>query len=315
MKEILKSLCDSTINNYRKMTEEFRFDGEYVNQFASLFYSNIGQDCNLQAMKEIRKYFIKNTSRMCYFRGDVLYILSFLISIESDRATFIEKTIDIYERLKKEGFKESSYSTLASYIIVKYSKEEEQTNIIKKMYSLYMSMKKEYPDITGEEDYIACAILAIENISEKELLEGMENILCYFEEKDMFSKNSVQGLIMAFLTNTNNISLSKINELLVEFERRDMKVSHQFLPFIGATVGKGNAKEYVNKVEEVSQYLCDEEFEYEFYMDRSFREFMATAIIEFSRKSKAKYINELIAICVCSFSNSKNQGIFSEILA
>ena len=65
----------------------------------------------------------------------------------------------------------------------------------------------------------------------------------------------------------------------------------------------------------MSQYLCDEEFEYEFYMDRSFREFMATAIIEFSRKSKAKYINELIAICVYSFSNSKNQGIFSEILA
>ena len=143
----------------------------------------------------------------------------------------------------------------------------------------------------------------------------MENILSYFEEKEMFSKNSVQGLIMAFLTNTNNISLSKINELLVEFERRDMKLSHQFLPFIGATVGKGNAKEYVNKVEEVSQYLCHEEFEYEFYMDRSFREFMATAIIEFSRKSKAKYINELIAICVYSFSNSKNQGIFSEILA
>ena len=44
MKEILKNLCDSTINNYRRMTEEFRFDGEYVNQFASLFYSNIGEE-------------------------------------------------------------------------------------------------------------------------------------------------------------------------------------------------------------------------------------------------------------------------------
>jgi len=252
---------------------------------------------------------------MSYFRGEVLYILSFLISIESNRAEFIEKTIDIYEKLKEEGFTESSYLTLASYIIVKYSKGKEQAKIIKRMHSIYISMKKEYPDITGEEDYISCAILAIEGIEEKELLNSMENILSYFEEKEMFSKNSVQGLIMAFLTNTNNISLSKINELLVEFERRDMKVSHQFLPFIGATVGKGNAKEYVNKVEEVSQYLCDEEFEYEFYMDRSFREFMATAIIEFSRKSKAKYINELIAICVYSFSNSKNQGIFSEILA
>ena len=315
MKEILKNLCDSTINNYRRMTEEFRFDGEYVNQFASLFYSNIGEEFNIQAVKEIRKYFIKNTSRMSYFRGEVLYILSFLISIESNRAEFIEKTIDIYEKLKEEGFTESSYSTLASYIIVKYSKEKEQAKIIERMHRIYISMKKEYPDITGEEDYISCAILAIEGIEEKELLNSMENILCYFEEKEMFSKNSVQGLIMAFLTNTNNISLNKINELLLEFERRDMKVSHQFLPFIGATVGKGNAKEYVNKVEEVSQYLCHEEFEYEFYMDRSFREFMATAIIEFSRKSKAKYINELIAICVYSFSNSKNQGIFSEILA
>lgn len=315
MKELVKNLCNSIINNYRKSREDFRFDGEYVNHFASLYYSNIRKEFNIQAVKEIRKYFINNTSRMSCFRGDILYLVSFLIANETGRETFIKDTIKVYEELKEIGFEESNYLVLSSYIIVKYSEKNSRKSVEENIYRLFNAMKKQFPDITGDEDYIASSLLAIEGIGEKELLYSIYSILEHFNNNDMFSKNSVQGLIMALLINKNNITLDNIEELLLEFENRDMKVSHQFLPFIGATAEEKDVNNYLDKIEEISKYLCEEEFEYEYYMDKSFREFISTAIIEFSREKEAKYINETIAMCVYMFLNSKNQGIFSEILA
>lgn len=315
MKELVKNLCNSIINNYRKSREEFRFDGEYVNHFSSLYYSNIRKEFDIQAVKEIRKYFINNTSRISCFRGDVLYILSFLIANETGREIIIKDIIKVYDDLKEIGFEESNYLALSSYIIVKYSKENSRKYVEENMYRLFNTMKKQFPHITGEEDYIALSLLAIEGIGEKELIYNISSILEHFNNNDMFSKNSVQGLMMALLINKNNITLDKIEELLLEFENRDMKVSHQFLPLIGVIAEEKSVNNYLDKIEEISKYLCEEEFEYEYYMDKSFREFISIAIIEFSREKEVKYINEIIAMCVYMFLNSKNQGIFCEVLA
>lgn len=315
MRELVKNLCNSIINNYRKSREDFRFDGEYVNHFASLYYSNIGKEFNIQAVKEIRKYFINNTSRMSCFRGDILYLVSFLISNQTGREEFIKDTIKVYEELKEVGFEESNYLVLASYIIVKYSERDRIELVEKNMYKLFTAMKEKFPDITGDEDYIASSMLAIEGVGEKEVLCSIDRILKHFNNNDMFSNNSVQGLIMALLINKNNITLENVEELLLEFENRDMRIRYQFLPFIGIVADEKNIKKYLDEVEEISKYLCEEEFEFEYYMDKSFREFISTAIIEFSKEKRAKYINETIAMCVYMFLSSKNQGIFSEILA
>jgi hypothetical protein len=72
----------------------------------------------------------------------------------------------------------------------------------------------------------------------------------------------------------------------------------------------------VDKVEMVIDYLCEVESQYEFYMDRSFRAFIAIMLIEFSKEvEEERYLEELLSMGVYSFLVSKNQGVFSEVLA
>lgn len=316
MNKKITSLCDLTVKNYRKVKEELRYDGEYINHFASLVYSDYEEDIQTSRVKKLRTYIKEKTSRMSCFRGDILYMLSFLIVDEKDKEYFIDEIISTYELLIESGFKESQYLVLTSYVLVKYGQKENRFFDISNIKEIFSLIKERYDNVTNEEDYLECALLTLTNVNNDKVVDNIDIVVNSLSELDMFSKNSVQGLAMAILLNKSALDLYNINELLIEFERRDMKISHQFLPLLGIINHNKSAKEYVDEVNEVIKYLCEEEALYEFYMDKSFRTFIAIAIIELSKKDKKeRYVKELLSVCVYSFLLSKNQGVFSEILA
>lgn len=316
MNKKITSLCDLTVKNYRKVKEELRYDGEYINHFASLVYFDYEEDIQTSRVKKLRTYIKEKTSRMSCFRGDILYMISFLIVDEKDKEYFIDEIISTYELLIESGFKESQYLVLTSYVLVKYGQKENRFFDISNIKEIFSLIKERYDNVTNEEDYLECALLTLTNVNNDKVVDNIDVVVNSLSELDMFSKNSVQGLAMAILLNKSAFDLYNINELLIEFERRDMKISHQFLPLLGIINHNKSAKEYVDEVNEVIKYLCEEEALYEFYMDKSFRTFIAIAIIELSKKDKKeRYVKELLSVCVYSFLLSKNQGVFSEILA
>lgn len=316
MKESLIELCNRVINNYKKSKEDFRYDGEYINHFASLIYGNRNKEVPTKRIKEIRSFIKNNTSRMSYFRGDILYILSFLIGNEENWKSITEKIILVYEELIEKGFKESHYLVLTSYAIVKYSKGKDLNYIINKTHYIYEDMKQKYDNVTNEEDHLQCALLALNDINTGELYLKMKGVFELISDFDMFSRNSVQGLAMTVLLNKKVEDLNIIYNLLKEFENRDIKISHQFLSIIGMINVEDGVQRYVDKVEMVIDYLCEVESQYEFYMDRSFRAFIAIMLIEFSKEvEEERYLEELLSMGVYSFLVSKNQGVFSEVLA
>lgn len=316
MKESIIDLCNRVINNYKKVKEDFRYDGEYINHFASLVYGNRKQDVPTKRIKEIRSFIKNNTSRMSYFRGDILYILSFLIGSEEEWDKVIEKIILVYEELIEKGFKESHYLVLTAYAIVKYSEERDFDDIINKTKHIYDDMKQRYDNVTNEGDHLHCSLLALNDVNTSDLYLKMDSLFELVSDFDMFSKNSVQGLAMTTLLNKDVEELNIIYKLLKEFEDRDIKVSHQFLSIIGMATVDGDVERYADKIDMVTDYLCKEDFQYEFYMDRSFRTFIAIMIIEFSKEvAEERYLEELLSMGVYSFLVSKNQGLFSEVLA
>ncbi|NFT82331.1 DUF4003 family protein, partial [Clostridium botulinum] len=63
-------------------------------------------------------------------------------------------------------------------------------------------------------------------------------------------------------------------------------------------------------------YFCDEELEYEFYIDKGFRNMLVLVIVFMSMEDEnIKYLDELLAFSTYSFLISKNQGVFNEVLA
>ena len=176
MKKELEEICDLTVNNYRQLREDFRFDGDYINHFASIIYANAGIKIPTDSIKKIRTYIKENTSRMSYFRGDILYMISFLICLEQNPRIFSEVLLETYDELIEKGFKESKYLVLTAYALVKHINSTDTTLYMDKTKEIYETMKCKYSNIINEEDYLECALLAI-NKCDKDIVNNyMDNI-------------------------------------------------------------------------------------------------------------------------------------------
>ena len=103
-------------------------------------------------------------------------------------------------------------------------------------------------------------------------------------------------------------------QFILELQKRNIKIANQFLPLVGV-LSNHNPRRNVDIVEGVIEYLCDEEGEYEYYMDKGFRTIIAIVIVSFCTMSnKKRYLDELLAQGIFSFINSKNKGIFEEVV-
>lgn len=315
MDNFLLEKINLTIDNYRLSKECLRNDGDLLNHYSSLVFAHYDKEVPITLVKSIRKH-IKNTStRMSPFRGDILYLLSFLLA--KDGLEY-EKTVDdiyeITELLADIGFKMGDHLVLTSYVIAKYGKNKDKVKLIDNMKSVYEVLKIKYNSITGEDDYLACALWALNDIDPETIHEFIELVFEQVNTMKIKSKNGVQGLSNALILNGSSGHMYRTAELIMQLEKREIKLAHQFLPLLGV-LSNVTPRKYVDVCEGVIEYLCEEESEYEFYMDKGFRTIIAISIVSFCTiQEERMYIDELLAHGVYCFIKSKNQGLFSEIL-
>lgn len=315
MEKGLMKICDLVIKNYTKLKEELRFDGDVLNHFGALSYADI-YEIPISKIKSIRKTIKNKTSRMSYFRGDTLYMISFLISKESNVDEYIDCMIEVYNKMIEAKFEESVHLVLSSYAIVKHSSKKNWKKNIEDTMEIYKEMKSKYKDITNCDDYLECTLLALNGIDKEKSVSYMDNKFNQVVSLNLFSKNSVQGLTLALMLNTNKPEFNEILDLLKEFERKDIKIGHQVLGLLGILSSYQDNTKYVETVKEVIEYISSEEYEYEFYIDKSFRAFIALSIVEtYKGYEKEEYLDELMLIVVHLFIKSKNKDIVNEFLA
>lgn len=316
MDKFLVDRIQMTIDNYRIAKEELRNDGDVINHFASLVFSHYEKEIPVERIKEIRKNIKSATTIMSPFRGDTLNILSLLIAtVDNEKEEeLIEDMYETMEILEEEGFLSGSYLALTAFTISKYCRYKEKRDIIKKVKELYIIIKEKYNDITNEDDYLLCTLLVINNVQADTVDDFIENIFEHIASSNIRSKNGVQGLANAIILNGSSGEMYRTMEFMSYLEKRNIKIANQFLPLIGV-IANYNPRRNVDIAEGVIEYLCDEEGEYEYYIDKGFRNIIAIVIVAFCTMSdKKRYIDELLAQGILSFINSKNKGIFEEVL-
>ena len=313
----IKQICDATIENYRYSREKLRFDGYYINHFSALINGCSKKDIPVDRVKKVRTYVKDNTSKISPFRGDMLYIVSFLIVFNGsdDLFGFIDEMIETFDELVENGFKECEHLVLSAYAITRYKSKDERKLIIKKMKYIFCMIKSTYGNLTKEDDYLLCSLLAIICSDFDSMTEYMESVFEYMSELRLFSKNGVQGLTNSILLNNDKDIPNKISRFLIELEKSGMKIGYQFLQVLGVLVSQ-DVNEDIKIMKKVLEYLCEEEMEYSFYIDKDFRNMIVLVISLYGSGNKdVKYLNELIAFGTYSFLSSKNQGRINEVLA
>ena len=316
MDKFLVDRIQMTVDNYRLAKEELRNDGDIINHFAALVFSHYEKEIPVERIKEIRKNIKSATTMMSPFRGDTLNILSLLIgTVDNDNEQeLIEDIYETMDMLEEEGFLSDSYLALTAFTISKYCKYKDKKEIIKKIKELYIILKEKYSNITSDDDYLLCTLWVINNIQADTIDDFIENIFDHIADSHIRSKNGVQGLANAIILNGSSGEMYRTMEFMLQLQKRNIKIANQFLPLLGV-VTNYNPRRNVDIVEGVIEYLCDEEGEYEYYIDKGFRTIIAIVIIAFcTMTDKKRYIDELLAQGILSFINSKNKGIFEEVL-
>ena len=316
MEKVLEDRIYLTINNYRSSKVELRNDGDLINHFAALIYAHYKREIPFEKVKEIRRYIKSTSSRMSSFRGEILYILSILLACDDNfDYKFIEDIYKTMDLLKDEGFNECDYLTLTAYVIAKYGKNKDKSLITSKMKEVYLLLKEKYYNITGEDDYLVCALWALNEIDIDTIKEFIDTIYNHVSEINIKSKNSIQGLTNAIILNESSGYMYRTIEFMMQLEKRKIKFADQFLPLIGLLTNR-DVRKAVNLIEEVTEKLIEEESEYEYYMDKGFRTVISLCIIFFANNfEERKYVDELLALGVYCFIKSKNKGMFAEALA
>ncbi|MGG7057413.1 DUF4003 family protein [Clostridium tertium] len=316
MEKLLKDRINLTIENYRNAKIDLRNDGDLINHFASLVFAHYEKEIPFEKVKEIRKYIKETSSRVSPFRGDILYILSLLIAIENENEKeLISNIYQVEEILRHEGFYECDYLVLTSFVIAKYGKNKDKYKIANKMKEVFILLKEKYYNITGEDDYLVCALWALNDIEINTIDEFIETIYNNMTNLNIKSKNGIQGLTNAIMLNGSSGHMYKTIEFILQLEKRDIKLASQFLPLLGMLSNR-DVRKSVDLIEGVIETLCEEESEYEYYMDKGFRTIIAITIISFTTINENRnYIDELLAQGVYCFIKSKNKGMFAEALA
>lgn len=322
MNNLLYGITNKVIENYKLAKNKLRFDGEYINHFASLIFGEY-ENINIDRIKEIRKYIKANTNKMSSFRGDMLYMISILISKEKNYLDFSDRVIEMNEYLKDNDFKDGYFLVLSSYALVKHSKKGEEESIVNDMKRIYKSLKSEYEGFIDDEDYLVCTLLAIKSNKDKSNIEDtskyIQSMFNYLSDLDHYSKNDLQGIASSLLLNSSASAPYEIKEFIKAFNNKDMRIGDEVLPLIGVVARDEEIYDYLNKVKEVTECLCEEEGEYAFYMDKTFRTLIAIVIVEIYERNSStfsnEYLEELLCFAIYSFLVSKKQGLFEEVLA
>ena len=317
MNKNIKEICDTTVKNYRYAIQNLRYDGDYINHFSALLNGYYNKNIHDNEVKEVRGYIKNNTSKMSVFRGDMLYILSLLICVsDKDNIEMCDNILETFDLLLDNGFKECEYLILVAFSIVRYIDRDDRIIIIKRTRHIFNIIKQKYGNLTKEDDYLLCSLLAINGFEFDCMAEYMDSIFNYMHDLKLFSNNGIQCLTNSILLNNNKNTPDKVSELIVSLEENDLKIGYQFLQLLGVMIENQDIKASINDIKEIIEYLCDEESEYNFYIDKDFRNMIAF-VIAFRDKDnkKMKYVDELLAFGTYSFLVSKNQGILNEVLA
>ena len=254
---------------------------------------------------------------MSVFRGDMLYILSFLIcASEQDNIEMCDSIIETFDLLLEEKFKECEYLALAAFSLVRYIDKKDRVITIKRTKHIFNIIKQKYGNLTKEDDYLLCTLLAVNGLEFDCMTEYMDFIFNYMHDLKLFSNNGIQCLTNSILLNSNENTPDKVSKLLVALEDNELKIGYQFLQLLGVMVEDQDIDSSISSIKEVIEYLCDEESEYNFYIDKDFRNMIAFVIaFKDNDNSQRKYVDELLAFGTYSFLVSKNQGILNEVLA
>ncbi|GMK39306.1 hypothetical protein PCCS19_23600 [Paenibacillus sp. CCS19] len=179
------------VENAGAMKKGFAWHHGMVNRLAALLYAVEDKQVDIAAIKDNMDRIKKNTGMFSSFRGNVSFAAQLALSDEPD--TRLLHALDVFDLLKNVKFRSSPYLPVAAYQIAAHSTKDQFADVVARAKAFYTAMKSNHPYLTGQDDYIYAAMLALSDIEVEAGTARMEQF--YTELKSELRRgNALQAL-------------------------------------------------------------------------------------------------------------------------
>lgn len=186
------SNCKLLIENRDVFKKTFPFDMAVIHLACGGIYTMKGLKAEPDRIRESKRIIKDNTGVMNYFRSYGFSCIAAMISTTDDPETTLKNGLQVYSLLK-EKFYSSEYLPFAAMSIAQMAKPEDFEKIAQRTRTLYERMKAEHWFLTGSDDSGLCALMALSEKSDDELIGNAA--ICYEALKPgFFSGDAVQSL-------------------------------------------------------------------------------------------------------------------------
>ncbi|WP_434752853.1 DUF4003 family protein [Paenibacillus amylolyticus] len=212
------------VSNTLILKKPFKWQHPIMRRLAALLYVVENKSIDPETIQQSNDLMKQHTKRFSAFRGPSSFNIAAMLSLTTDQLTRLQHTIQVHDLMKEIKFRNSDYLVMAAYQIAAQVSPDQFQHTVGRAKSFYDRMKKEHPFLTGHDDYIFTAMLALSNLEVDTAVERMEQL--YRELKPMFSaKNSVQTLSQILVIGDGRAEVSeRLLALSEAFRARDHRM-------------------------------------------------------------------------------------------
>jgi hypothetical protein len=162
------------MDKYHELKSGFPWDTPLIKMFCAMVSLTSKQDVFISDIKEMRAYIKQNSSVFSNFRGMNELMLATLMAKDMTGQERFDLTAKLYQDLKSAGFKSGTYLPLAAYTLAGYQGDYQSSHLIERMSAFYKGMKEKHFWLTGQDDYVFAALLAMGKSPVDTAIEHME---------------------------------------------------------------------------------------------------------------------------------------------
>ena len=249
---------DLLVNNYNEFSEVGGFFSSMEIKRGSAFSLALkGVKANSKLINEAIEVIKKNTSGFSNFRGNIMYVVATTISLEENMESAFLEIKAIYKNLK-EKFSSSEYLVLTAIAIFNAKDRVNSTEVIKKSSDIYDLMKKDHWFLTGEEDTVAAAMVAINSNDIEKKMKDTQVYYNRLKEKGYWSGNSLQSLshILVLFDGDIDENIEKVVTMDKILRENNIKIKSTTLPLLAVSAFlTSHPKDFAQEVRRVDDEL------------------------------------------------------------
>lgn len=258
MTQSLQDRCEAYIENRDIVKSAFKTESSYMYPICASIITDKGKRADPERMKQCRDILKQQTGAFSNFRGIAKLALIAMMSVDVNPSARLAHAQQVYDHLKS-SFISSQYLCVAAMVISDlvdpgyYKPMSEHT---RRIYSL---LKSKHPFLTGAEDSVFSALLAVSKKTDERIVDETEQ--CYALLKPHFhSGNAVQSLshVLALCEGRSEEKCAATVSLYQQLQDRGYRYGTDFeLPTLGVLAMVPEQRDVIlQELQEVDAYLA-----------------------------------------------------------